>query len=269
MRPFMKFFVVIIGSVIASLCGAELTQTERQSFLDSHNEFRQNVSPAATNMKKMIWNHDLEKMSQLWAENCKFKHGQPNCTNMPFDPIGQNLFLTTATTYTPNGAVAAWNSEVDFYTLSSNKCQSSQMCGHYTQVVWANSNEVGCGAKYCTNLGYLVVCNYGPAGNYVGQKPYSSGTSCSACPSGNTCSNKLCIDSSITYRPTIASMVPSTNMACEGDSTGGEGSETTTAAPESEASTAPPESGSTSIAPGMLRFCLFSVIIVWKTMFYV
>ena len=34
---------------------------------------------------------------------------------------------------------------------------------------------------------YFTVCNYGEAGNYVGEKPYIAGKKGSLCPSGKTC----------------------------------------------------------------------------------
>nr|CAD7463302.1 unnamed protein product [Timema tahoe] len=56
--------------------------------------------------------------------------------------------------------------------------------GHYTQVVWANTYQVGCGyIKY--KVGYAtynyVVCDYGPSGNYLGQELYKTGAACSQC----------------------------------------------------------------------------------------
>ena len=40
--------------------------------------------------------------------------------------------------------------------------------GHFTQLVWAGSTAVGCGAAMCS-LGamqsIMLVCNYSPAGN--------------------------------------------------------------------------------------------------------
>ena len=43
-----------------------------------------------------MWNGGLESMAQQWANQCNFKHGQPTRTSKPFDPIGQNLFASTA-----------------------------------------------------------------------------------------------------------------------------------------------------------------------------
>lgn len=65
------------------------------------------------------------------------------------------------------------------------------MVGHYTQVVWANSWQVGCGyADYSTVQSgrtwnaRIVVCNYKPGGNFIGQTMYQAGTPASKCPTG-------------------------------------------------------------------------------------
>ncbi len=48
--------------------------------------------------------------------------------------------------------------------------------GHYTQMVWENSTEIGAGMAVIqtgAKKGYLlVVCNYDPRGNIIGEKPY-------------------------------------------------------------------------------------------------
>lgn len=51
------------------------------------------------------------------------------------------------------------------YTLATNACDPGAVCGHYTQVVWAKSLEVGCAVKYCSDKNYYWQCNYGPGGN--------------------------------------------------------------------------------------------------------
>lgn len=69
--------------------------------------------------------------------------------------------------------VADWISEKNDYILSNNSCSS--VCGHYTQVVWADSHRIGCSYTTCRpltpvgwNPGHLMVCNYYPP--YVFQK---------------------------------------------------------------------------------------------------
>ncbi|CAL4151932.1 unnamed protein product, partial [Meganyctiphanes norvegica] len=65
--------------------------------------------------------------------------------------------------------------------------------GHYTQMVWANTYEVGCGAvsysgggavvdgsDYYTT-GRILICNYGPGGNNPGDEVYKIGSTASKC----------------------------------------------------------------------------------------
>jgi PadR family transcriptional regulator len=45
------------------------------------------------------------------------------------------------------------------------------VCGHYTQIVWSNTREVGCGVARDSNR-EVWVCNYNPPGNWIGERPY-------------------------------------------------------------------------------------------------
>lgn len=92
-----------------------------------------------------------------------------------------------------------WYDEVEYYDYATGDC-STWPCGHYTQIVWSSSREIGCAWAYCSNMtksdiinaNYLV-CNYGPTGNYVGQKPYKTGQACTTCATGQFwCDNGLC-----------------------------------------------------------------------------
>ncbi|XP_048747933.2 glioma pathogenesis-related protein 1-like [Ostrea edulis] len=86
--------------------------------------------------------------------------------------------------------VEMWYNEVKDYDFETNTCSAE--CGHYTQVVWATTEYLGCGERYCPSLGgYLVVCNYAPAGNFPTQ-PYKNCQPCSRCPDGYKCSDRLC-----------------------------------------------------------------------------
>ena len=88
-------------------------------------------------------------------------------------------------------AVDGWASEAACWTygtfaapgsVGSEKCDSacyqklnSDGCGHYTQLVWRNSTQLGCGLSSCTSSGVnydIWICNYAAPGNVVGQKPY-------------------------------------------------------------------------------------------------
>lgn len=49
------------------------------------------------------------------------------------------------------------------------KHKFSDDVGHFTQLVWKNTTTVGCGAANCDGIGWLLVCEYNPAGNVIGQ----------------------------------------------------------------------------------------------------
>lgn len=77
--------------------------------------------------------------------------------------------------------VVEWTNEEPYYNYAANTCTTAGnpygTCGHYTQVVWADTSQVGCGLKYCPantdpfappfdNLQWtFVVCDYTPPGN--------------------------------------------------------------------------------------------------------
>merc|ERR1719337_1625 len=66
----------------------------------------------------------------------------------------------------PVKAVEMWYSEIEFTKggLTGGPSECTGTCGHYTQVVWADSSTLGCGAA-----GNVVVCQYGEGGNMLGQ----------------------------------------------------------------------------------------------------
>ena len=66
----------------------------------------------------------------------------------------------------------AWGVEGADYDPALGTCVPDRQCGHYTQIVWAATEDVGCGTSVCPSLGQVWVCNYQPAGNVEGQRPY-------------------------------------------------------------------------------------------------
>ncbi|XP_077983151.1 glioma pathogenesis-related protein 1-like [Glandiceps talaboti] len=170
----------------------DFSSSDIDTMLERHNYHRSNVNPGASDMKYMQWDDDLASMAQDWSDGCLWAHGNP--TNIsPYSNVGQNLWMvggvSSSYSVNPEGPVDAWYNEVNYYTYDDNSC--TNVCGHYTQVVWADSYAVGCGKTYCSSVSsssftnaIIVTCNYGPAGNYAGTKPYSLGSPCTQCSSG-------------------------------------------------------------------------------------
>nr|XP_044603867.1 GLIPR1-like protein 1 [Equus asinus] len=188
--------------LVASKSLPKVPSITDQSFIDacvkSHNEMRGKVDPPAANMKHMTWDEGLAQIAEAWTKKCKFQHNTCLSKSYECHPafqfVGENMWLGGFRIFTPKSAVVAWYNENKFYDINSPSC--SRVCGHYTQVVWANSYKVGCAVRICPNLGgaetAVFVCNYGPAGNIRNVIPYTKGASCSMCAAGDTCAKKLC-----------------------------------------------------------------------------
>jgi pathogenesis-related protein 1 len=137
----------------------------------AHNAVRANVVPEpAEPMPALVWDGEIAAVAQAYAERCVFEHSGGD--------YGENLYAAAGQAVTPQQVVDAWASEVAVYDYASNGC--SGVCGHYTQIVWADTRRLGCGAAHCTVnspfSGFAEwdhwVCNYDPPGNWVGEKPY-------------------------------------------------------------------------------------------------
>jgi hypothetical protein len=155
-----------------------------QAFIGAHNTYRNNVNPPATNMMPIQWSDDLATSAGQWAAKCVWAHSQkPN--------VGENLYASSVRTpnvsiYDPSEPVNSWGNEKTNFDYNTNTCAQGQVCGHYTQVVWANSNNVGCAVQDCPSIsgigwpngGTIAVCQYSPPGNVSingqMQKPYVS-----------------------------------------------------------------------------------------------
>lgn len=159
------------------------TSVSSAAMLDAHNSWRKRVGVTELN-----WSPVLEDKAIAWAKklkesnDCVMKHSGP----------GENLFwgspLKTATKkgtgswkvqsqvkeVSEQQVVDSWGSEIQWYSYKNNSCSApaGKSCGHYTQLVWAETTEVGCGKAICSDLSQVWVCSYDPPGNMNGKNPY-------------------------------------------------------------------------------------------------
>jgi hypothetical protein len=67
-------------------------------------------------------------------------------------------------------ATQSWYDEIKYYDF--NRPGFSGSTGHFTQVVWKGSKQLGVGIGFGNNgRTAVVVANYYPPGNYLGQFP--------------------------------------------------------------------------------------------------
>ncbi|XP_071818893.1 uncharacterized protein [Apostichopus japonicus] len=145
-----------------------------QEYLDEHNEDR--GAPGACDMNTLTWDDGLAESAQACADQCAFAHCR----------TGENIYLTSRDSPAPTAeeVVATWYSEEINYNYQLNDCADGKICGHYKQVVWAETSKVGCAHKFCDSIevvpgnvwegAWLAVCQYDPAGNVGAKKPYTA-----------------------------------------------------------------------------------------------
>ena len=63
-------------------------------------------------------------------------------------------------------ATQQWYDEIKDYDFERS---SGRGTGHFTQVVWRDSRQVGVGRAQAADGKWLVVANYLPAGNFIGR----------------------------------------------------------------------------------------------------
>lgn len=154
---------------------SRLSNADKQACVAAINAVRAAVTQPASYtgswsaLPDMTWSDAVAASAQGWADylashGCKLEHA----SNTGY---GENLALGTR--LTASNAVALWASEIDRYTWSANYSAAdfNAGSGHYTQLVWRSTVEVGCGIAEC-NASVIVSCRFSPPGNYLGKPVY-------------------------------------------------------------------------------------------------
>ncbi len=130
-----------------------------QAILDRHNAHRAEHCAAP-----LRWSSELQAHAQDWANQlrdagCAFEH-RPN------NRFGENLsFFAPVGSRSPEDIATGWYSEVSQYDFGRGDFDFHT--GHFTQLVWRDTQAIGCGLSRC-NGGEIWVCNYDPPGNMIG-----------------------------------------------------------------------------------------------------
>ena len=148
----------------AALPPPGLSPQDMQAITAHHNQVRADVG-----VEPLQWSPDLAAYAQQWAEQlaisgCQMKHRSPNV-------YGENLFQGTFGAYVAVDAAKAWETEKKDYAGGVLTDSNWAPAGHYTQMVWRQTTRLGCGQAICKGT-LIVACNYEPAGNFIGRKPY-------------------------------------------------------------------------------------------------
>jgi hypothetical protein len=153
------------------LMGGTATRADfNERLLAAHNRERM-----ALGVPPLAWNDQLAVEARSWAVQLaatgEFKHS-PDAPGK--EPEGENLWAGTPRAFTPESMVGLWVAEKKDYHpgVFPNNSRSGDVenVGHYTQLIWRRSGEVGCATAVGQTEEFLV-CRYSRAGNVYGERP--------------------------------------------------------------------------------------------------
>jgi uncharacterized protein YkwD len=143
----------------------------REAMLAGHNDAR-----GAIGLPPLTWSSALADDARGYARGLartgRFEHSSQPRGN---PPQGENLWTGTRRAYSYQEMIGHWVGERRFYVPLAvpNSSRSGEFgdVGHYTQIVWRATQEVGC-AEASNRTDDYVVCRYLPAGNVFGEVAY-------------------------------------------------------------------------------------------------
>ena len=171
----MKWFGVALGAsfvvaVIAALFGTQVAHAAAPASFAERLLIAHNLERDRVGVPRLMWSAKLSAQAQDWADQLarsnRFEHAQDR------SGAGENLWMGPARRYSAEQMIGGFVEEVRYFrggrfpNVSSTGSWSD--VGHYTQLIWRGTQEVGCAVGQGRDSDILV-CRYFPAGNVMGQ----------------------------------------------------------------------------------------------------
>ena len=157
----------VLSALASHIAAAAPLAVTQAAILAAHNKLR-----AELGVPPLRWSDRLAQGAAQWARTVATRNqlqysGQPG--------VGENIGVAWGTQASLPQMLSIWAKEKMLFQpgvfphVSRDGSETSVL--HYTQMIWRNTTEVGCGTADNGNTNFLV-CWYAPEGNYIGQSPY-------------------------------------------------------------------------------------------------
>jgi len=128
---------------------------------------KMNIQRVKHGVQPLVLDAGLSKISQAYAEKlAKLDTMKHSGNKWQGNSLGENLAMAYPK-MTADMAANMWYNEIKNYNWASPAFQGNT--GHFTQVVWKGSKQVGVGIAKSKKNNWYVVANYYPAGNNYNQ----------------------------------------------------------------------------------------------------
>lgn len=151
------------SSVQSKTTAEAISASDRAAVLDTHNSLRARHQDTGS----LVWNDDLAAYAYNYAQSLKGGDSDP-CNYILKHSGGQyGENLAAGTNSAPADLVNLWYDEIKYYDYNNVTGieHDGHEVGHFTQLVWASSTDLGCSVERCTNGAVYLICEYSPAGN--------------------------------------------------------------------------------------------------------
>lgn len=155
---------------IAGIPHTQPPASEAERLLVAHNAER-----AGLGLPPLTWSASLARDAGDYARVLAARGRLQHAGARDRKGSGENLWIGTAGAWSAEAMVGMFLEERRNFRAAPFPDVSLtgqwKDAGHYTQIVWRDTREVGCAIDTGNGMDVLV-CRYYPAGNVVGQAPY-------------------------------------------------------------------------------------------------
>ena len=143
------------------------TSIDNLELLTAQNKYR-----AELGLPPLRWSQSVALTAQQWAMHLA------QINRMQHSGVvgrGENLAMWTAGKASLTELVDLWGLEKDYFVPAAFPAVSRtgdwKTVAHYTQLIWKQTTDVGCGIATGGGNDFLV-CQYSPQGNIFGERAY-------------------------------------------------------------------------------------------------
>ena len=167
--------IAALGALCAFAAPGFAQQRERinpfaMELLEEHNRARAQVGVA-----RLQWSNRLAREAHEWAQHLAREGRMIHAGRDQRSGSGENLWMGSAGYYGADTMVGGFLAERQHFRNGTFPQVSStgnwRDVGHYTQVIWGSTREVGCAVARGGSNDFLV-CRYWSAGNIYNQRVF-------------------------------------------------------------------------------------------------
>jgi hypothetical protein len=142
--------------------------SEQREWLDAHNLARSEVG-----LEPLVWSDRLAQDAAGWARHLARNNLYDHASPLLRKGQGENLWRGSRGYWNARQKIAFFVDEKRYFRPGNfpdvSRTGRWSDVGHYTQIIWPQTREVGC-AMALTPYDEVLVCRYWPAGNVWGHR---------------------------------------------------------------------------------------------------